>query len=75
MNAAFGFIWSALNILQIISFMIISKVKLPGVTNELYEPILKIVTFDVVPESIYGPLQEYLFDDLPSDYIFHEKLA
>ena len=52
--------------------MIISKVKIPGVTSALYEQILVIVSFEIVPESYYGPLLEYLLDDLPSDYTFNE---
>ena len=69
---AFTLIWSALNILQIISFMVISKVRLPSVTNVLYEQILQIVTFEIVPEDFYAPLMDYLLDDLPSDYIYHD---
>ena len=48
------------------------KVKLPANSREFFEKILGIVTFDIIPEEIYGPVQEYLLDDLPSDYFFHE---
>lgn len=75
MNASFSLIWSALNILQIISFMVVSKLKIPAVTNVLYEQILKLVTFDVIPEEYYTPFLESLFNDLPSDYIYQEQVA
>lgn len=37
MNTSLSLIWTALNILQIISFMVISKLKIPAVTNVLFE--------------------------------------
>ena len=55
--------------------MLLSKVKIPGVTSTLYEQILTIVSFEIIPESYYSPLLEYILDDLPSDYIFNDKVA
>ena len=56
LNAGFQLIWSALNILQIISFMSVCKMKLPANSSELFDKILGIVTFDVIPEAAYGPI-------------------
>lgn len=55
--------------------MVVSKLKIPAVTNVLYEQILKLVTFDVIPEEYYTPFLESLFNDLPSDYIYQEQVA
>jgi len=35
---------------------------------------MALVTFDVIPEEVYSPLQEYLID-LQSDIVYHQQIA
>lgn len=55
--------------------MIICKVKFPSNSNAFFQQILSLVTFDIVPEEYYSPLRNWIFDDLPSDYFYHEQVA
>lgn len=67
MNSAMSKIWSATNTLQLMSqFALISLVKYPSSTTNMFEAIIKIVTFELVPEEYYEPLKEALLD-LESD--------
>ena len=51
-------VWSATNILQIITHMILIRMKFPANPQFLFEQIKSLVTFEIIPEDIYGPLQE-----------------
>ena len=54
MNSAMSLVWSATNTLQLVThFALISLVRYPSCTTNMFEAILKIVTFELIPESIY----------------------
>ena len=76
LNSAMSKIWSATNTLQVMTqFALISLVKYPSSTTNMFEAIITIVTFELVPEEYYEPLKELLLDlesDIPyaSEYPF-----
>lgn len=73
MNSAMSLVWSATNTLQLVThFALISLVRYPPCTTNMFEAIIKIVTFELIPESIYAPLQDLLLD-LPSDIGYSDK--
>lgn len=75
LGASMSQVWSAANILQIVAFMIVSKVKFPSNSMSFFGIILDFVTFDVVPEDMYQELQESVLNDLPGDMVYHEQVA
>ena len=73
MNSAMSLVWSATNTLQLVThFALISLVRYPSCTTNMFEAILRIVTFELIPQNIYAPLQELMLD-LPSDIGYSDK--
>ena len=73
MNAVMSQVWSAANILQIIAFMSVIKMKFPSSSVELFEMILGLVTFDIIPEEFYEPIRDSIFT-LPSDIFYYQQI-
>ena len=71
-NLAMSQVWSAMNSLQVISHMILIDMKFPANTMQLFEDVKSLVSFEIVPGEVYGPLQELMID-LPSDKFYHEQ--
>ena len=73
MNSAMSQVWSATNTLQLIThFALINLVKYPSCTINTFEALIKIVTFELIPESIYDPYRSMILK-LESDISYSEK--
>ena len=62
-------VWSAMNALQVIVYLIFLPIKFPSATVELFNHIYNLVTFDIVPEQIADPIRQFIINP-PSDIIF-----
>ena len=54
--------------------MIVVNMKFPSSSTVVFEIVLGLVTFDVLPEELYGPVRDYLIE-VPSDIVFYQHIA
>ena len=76
MSLAMSLVWSAISTLQLLSHIaLINLVKYPACTVNMFKAIIRMVTFELIPEFLYGPLKEMVLDmesDIPysREYLF-----
>jgi len=54
-GSAMGFLFSMIGSLQFICFLTILNIDIPGNVSNVFEKLLKIMTFDWIPESVMAP--------------------
>lgn len=67
LQAAFSQIWSAAYALQLITYLTLINIMYPQCTSDLFETLINLAAFDLIPEDQYQPYQEWLLP-FPSDY-------
>ena len=51
-NFAASHIWSVMNVLQLISHLLLLKLDLPSCSDDVFEILLKVTSFEVFPEEL-----------------------
>lgn len=74
-NSVMSMVWSATNILQVITLYPLVQLTYTQSNISLFSQINKIVTFDLIPEEIMNTVRDFIFtmpSDVPFSTGFHE---
>lgn len=63
--------WSAANILQIITLYPLVELKYSANTIDMFSMVNKLVTFELIPEDITNAVRDFFFV-MPSDVPFNQ---
>ena len=70
-NTVISQVWSVANILQVITLYPLIQVNFSSNTIEMFNAIYVVVSFDIVPWIIMGPIQGFFIGNFPSDIPFN----